>query len=188
MALLGLALLGLAATVAADPAPETEATAPPLVSVDFKEAPLVDALRYLAMVGQVSLVLDPAVRGEVTTRLIKVDWKAAVHVMTRSHGLAYQLDDGILYVAPAEVLNQRLTDEAQTTGRAVIAESLQTVLFRPNAGSTVGELTASLRPLLSQRGWIGLNGSGDKVVVVDHEDRIAAMRALLARARAPRAK
>ncbi len=92
-ALLSLALL------AADPAP---APAPVRIDIDVVNADIRGVLRLIAEVSDLNFVLDDAVKGTVTARMIDVPWNDALAAILVSEGLvAVPFGDNILLVQPA---------------------------------------------------------------------------------------
>lgn len=57
---------------------------------DFKGADLADALRMIADVGRVNIVVDGDVHGTVTMKLRQVPWDQALEVIAQTHGLGVE--------------------------------------------------------------------------------------------------
>src|SRR6185369_3952932 len=93
---LPLAVLVLAAAAAAPVREEAETR----VSVDLKDAAIVDVVRLLAEVGQFQTVIDPGISCSLTLKLHEVPWSKVLDVALKSCQLAYEEDNGIVRVAP----------------------------------------------------------------------------------------
>src|SRR6185503_6867083 len=93
-----LLALGLAA-----PSSETR------ISIDFKDADVLDVVRLMSEVGSFQVVVDPGVACKLTLKLKEVPWDSALDVILRSCGLGQDTDNGIVRVAPVA----KLTTEHQ---------------------------------------------------------------------------
>jgi type IV pilus assembly protein PilQ len=106
----GLVLaLGLAA-----PSSETR------ISIDFKDADVLDVVRLMSEVGSFQVVVDPGVSCKLTLKLKEVPWDSALDVILRSCGLGQDADNGIVRVAPVA----KLTEEAAARRRLAEEKSL----------------------------------------------------------------
>src|SRR5687767_9083269 len=76
-----------------------------LISVDWKDAQLTDALRLVARVGNLNLVLDPSVAGKtVTLALHDVPWQQALQLICSTNGFGSEIEGNVLRVAPVAKL------------------------------------------------------------------------------------
>src|SRR4029077_2517750 len=92
------------------------------ISIDFKDADIVDVVRLMAEVGQFQVVVDPGVSCKLTLKLKEVPWDSALDVALRVCGLGSESDNGIVRVAPvakltAEHEERRRLAEAQRLNR-----------------------------------------------------------------------
>jgi len=82
--------LGGSALGAAD-APALRATSAPSaearISIDFKDADIVDVVRLLSEVGNFQVVIDPGTSCKLTLKLKEVPWDSALDVALRVCGL-----------------------------------------------------------------------------------------------------
>ena len=60
------------------------------VTIELKGADVRDVLKLLAELGNVNIVSDPSVRGEISLSLKEVPIADAVELVTRATGLAYR--------------------------------------------------------------------------------------------------
>src|SRR5262249_53227687 len=97
-------------------APAAPATGEAKVSVDFKDADVVDVVRLMAEVGNFQVVVDPGVACKLTLKLKDVPWDVALDMSLRVCGLGQETDNGIVRVAPVA----RLT--AENAERRKLAE------------------------------------------------------------------
>src|SRR5262245_3513890 len=74
------------------------------ISIDFKDADILDVVRLLAEVGDFQVVADPGVSCKMTLKLKEVPLQTAFDVILRSCGLGSEEDNGIVRVAPTAKL------------------------------------------------------------------------------------
>jgi type IV pilus assembly protein PilQ len=140
----------------AEPAPRVQSADEPTVSLDFRRVDVREALRALATLADLSLVLDPSIDGAVDVTLRDVAWDQALDVILRAHRLGAQREAGLLRVAPLSVLaseaaERRKRVEAQQRERALSHKTFRTItLSYARAGS--------LAPLVAK---VGLTPYGD---------------------------
>src|SRR2546428_13972600 len=77
------------------------------ISIDVKDADVVDVVRLLSEVGNFQVVVDPGVSCKLTLKLNSVPWPSALNVALRVCGLGREEENGIVRVAPVA----RLTAE-----------------------------------------------------------------------------
>jgi len=74
------------------------------VSLDLKDADLVDVCLSFSKIARINVVVDPGVRGSVTVRLRGVPWDQALDLILRMNGYAMQRDGRILRIGRPDVL------------------------------------------------------------------------------------
>jgi hypothetical protein len=71
------------------------------VDLDLKGADIHDALRLLAEVGRVNIVVAGEVNGTVTMKLKRVPWDQALDVIVKARGLTIEREGNVVLVRPA---------------------------------------------------------------------------------------
>jgi len=112
---LGLALAGLV-LVSAARAEEREAR----VSLDLKDAPVVDIVSVLAQVGGLQVVFDPGIACRLTMKINEARWRSVLDTALSTCGLGREGEDDVLCIAPVSKLRQeaearRKLDEERRT-------------------------------------------------------------------------
>jgi type IV pilus assembly protein PilQ len=74
------------------------------ISLDLKDADLVDVCLSFAKIAKTNVVVDPGVKGIVTVRLKNVPWDQALDLILRMNGLGMVRDGRILRIGKPEVL------------------------------------------------------------------------------------
>lgn len=75
-----------------------------MVSFDFRETPLIDALRTIAVSYDLNMVIAEGVEGKVTLSLRNISLKRALDKMIHLHGCDYTVDDDIITVKPVKAV------------------------------------------------------------------------------------
>ncbi|HWC65597.1 MAG TPA: secretin and TonB N-terminal domain-containing protein [Thermoanaerobaculia bacterium] len=68
------------------------------ISLDLKDADLVDVLMSFSKIAKENVVVDPGVRGSVTVRLRDVPWDQALDLIVRMNGYAVAREPRILRI------------------------------------------------------------------------------------------
>ena len=74
------------------------------VSLDLKDADLVDVCLSFSKIARINVVVDPGVRGSVTVRLKGVPWDQALDLVLRMNGYAMRRDGRILRIGRPDVI------------------------------------------------------------------------------------
>jgi type II secretory pathway component HofQ len=168
-----LTVLALVLALAASPAPDDVER----LSLDLKQADLVDVLRYFSEVTRTNIVLDPEVKGTVTARLIDVPWTDALEYLLRVHGLGVEYEHNILRIAPRDKLI-READERRSLQEARLAAAELVTLVIPISYADPEEVARVLRDtVLSPRGRVQVMGAPKLLLVTE----VAGARAARAR-------
>jgi type II secretory pathway component HofQ len=76
------------------------------VSLDLKDAPVVDIVSVLAQVGGFQVVLDPGITCRLTMKINEAGWRSVLDTALSACGLGREDEDDILRVAPVSKLRQ----------------------------------------------------------------------------------
>ena len=163
-----LLALGLAAFAPASSTGMAAPSAETRISLDFKDADILDVVRLMSEVGSFQVVVDPGVACKLTLKLKEVPWDAALDVALRSCGLGRDEEGGIVRVAPVA----RLTEEA--AARRKLAEEqrlnrpVQTVRYRLSYAKAA-ELAPLIKKFLSPRGDVVVDPRTNTLIITDIE-------------------
>ena len=76
------------------------------VSLDLKDAPVVDIVSVLAQVGGFQVVLDPGITCRLTMKINEARWRSVLDTALSACGLGREDEDDILRIAPVSKLRQ----------------------------------------------------------------------------------
>jgi type IV pilus assembly protein PilQ len=164
LSLLFALCLASSGSAAAAPPPSRDDEA--RVSVDFKDADVVDIVRLFAEVGGFQVVVDPGISCKLTLKLNEVRWTSALDVALKSCGLGRDEENDIVRVAPlakltAETAAQRKLDEERS-----LSGPLQMRTYRLSY-SRAAELAPIIKKFLSPRGEVIFDSRTNTLIVMD---------------------
>lgn len=175
------------------------------ISLEFKDADILNVLRIIADVAHRNIVATDDVTGRVTIVLYDVPWDQALEILLKSTGLELVEYDDVITISTAKRLEEgrKARLAAQEAGRRL--EPLQTAYLRVNyvkardlaellrgnpttssagamtAGQLAGQSAGQRRGLLSGRGTVMTNDATNSLIVRDISDGIANSRELVRR-------
>jgi len=162
-----MSFVSLLLTAALMAAPQTE---PESVSLDLKDADLIDVLRYFGDVSGLNMVLDPGVRGRVTLRLIDVPWPSALEMILRINGLAVEEEGPILRIAPRDKLITESRSLLELREARLESAELITLLL-PISYAKASDVARVLQEtVLSPRGRVTVIESRNMLIVTEVAD------------------
>ena len=161
-ALAAFALPKAAAPQSSDPRPETR------ISIDFKDADILDVIRLMAEVGNFQVVVDPGVSCKVTLKLKEVPWDAALDVVLRSCGLGQDTDNGIVRVAPVAKLTEEAAARRKLAEEQKLDRPLRTTRYRLSYAKAA-ELAPLIKKFLSPRGEVVVDPRTNTLIITDIE-------------------
>jgi len=157
---LTIAPLVLALAAAGAPAPV------PRISIDVKDANVIDVVRLLAEVGGFQVVADAGVSCTLTLALKDVEWPTVLDLALRSCGLAEEHDGNVVRVAPAARLLAETAERRQLDEARRLARPLRTEIHRLSY-ARAADLAPLLRKFLSARGSVEFDARTNTLFVTD---------------------
>ncbi|MDA8077903.1 MAG: type IV pilus secretin PilQ [Nitrospiraceae bacterium] len=150
------------------------------ISLDFQDAEIGPIFRLLADVNGYNLVLDPAVKGKITIKLMNVPWDQALDIILNTFNLGKSIEGNILWVAPAATFAKILDEKNKARETQEKAEELFQEVIRINYASA-SEIQAAINSgkLLSPRGTITPDGRMNTLIIKDTQKSIEKMKELV---------
>ena len=155
-----------AASSAGGPGPAQKKYTGEPISVNLKDVDLKDFFRLIHEISGLNVVLDPAVRGNLTLVLDDVPWDQALDIVLQNNGLDKQLQGNVLRIATRETLKreaEQQRDLAKAQNEAVPAVTATRVLNYAKA-SVVRD---TLKRFLSSRGDILADDRANLLIIRD---------------------
>ena len=132
-----------------------------LITLNFHDADIREALRLLSTHAGINIVPDAEVTGEVTIVLRKVSWERALDTILRMQRLTSIRDEDIIRVTTPE----KLREEKKR-------EELRTRVFPLNFAQAA-EVKESIAGALSEKGKIIINERKNALLITDTAARLA---------------
>jgi type IV pilus assembly protein PilQ len=154
-----------AQATAAAPAPAGKYTGEP-ISVNLKDVDLKDFFRLIHEISGLNVVLDPAVKGNLTIVLDEVPWDQALDIVMQNNSLDKQLNGNVLRIATRSTLKneaETLRDLEKAQAEAIAPVTVTRVLSYAKAAS----MAPTLKKFLSSRGDILFDDRSNQVIIRD---------------------
>ena len=137
------------------------------VSIDVKDGDVTDVLRVFAEIGDVNLVVDPAVGGKtITLRLVDVPWDQALDLVLSVQGLAAVHEGNVLRVAPSSKLVAEANQRVQLREAREQAGELRTIAV-PLSNADATQAEAIVRKSLTARGSTAVDRRTNTLFITD---------------------
>jgi type IV pilus assembly protein PilQ len=156
-----MSTLALALVLAASaPAGETR------LSIDVKDANVIDVVRLLSEVGGFQVVADAGVSCKLTLKLKDVEWPTVLDLALRSCGLAQETEGNVVRVATAARLTEEAAQRRRLDEERRLGGPLRTDTYRLSY-ARAQELAPLLRRFLSPRGTVEFDARTNTLFVTD---------------------
>ena len=156
-----------AAPQATAPAPASEKryTGDP-ISVNLKDVDLKDFFRLIHEISGLNVVLDPAVRGNVTLVLDEVPWDQALDIVLRNNGLTKEIDGNVLRIATQDTL-KREADQHRDLLKAQTDSIEPVTVTRVLSYAQATPMVATLKKFLTARGDVFADVRSNTLIIRD---------------------
>ena len=141
-------------------------TGPTKLSIDVKDANVIDVVRLLAEVGGFQVVANAGVSCRLTLTLKDVEWPTVLDLALRSCGLAHEAEGDIVRVASASKLIAEAAERRKLDEARALARPLRTNTYRLSY-ARAQELAPLLRRFLSPRGTVEFDARTNTLFVTD---------------------
>jgi type IV pilus assembly protein PilQ len=159
------ALLALAA-----PAPRPLASpAETRISVDFKDADVLDIVRLMSELGDFQVVAHPGIACKLTLKLKEVPLQTAFDLTLKTCGLGYEEESGIYRVAPTATLTAEHAAQRKLDEERRLDKPLTTKMYRLSY-ARAEEMAPLIKKFLSPRGEVVFDARTNTLIVTDIED------------------
>ncbi|MEW6602423.1 MAG: type IV pilus secretin PilQ, partial [Nitrospirota bacterium] len=143
------------------------------ISLDFQDADIGPIFRLLADISGYNFVIDPAVKGKVTMKLMNVPWDQALDIILQTFSLGKSTDGNIIWIAPTATFTKIAEDKKKTKDVEDAAEELTQEIVRINY-ATASDINTAITAgkLLSARGSITTDNRMNTLIIKDIQKSI----------------
>ncbi|MEZ0310980.1 MAG: type IV pilus secretin PilQ, partial [Myxococcota bacterium] len=160
-----------AAVARSIPAQSTASGRARRVSLNFKDADIVNVIRLIADVTGENIITSEDVKGKVTVRLRNVPWETALDTILKSKGYDKVRAHNILRIAPAnQIQGERDAEIARQKSQIEIEEKVIKIVTVNYANA--GEVVNQVKSLLSTRGTVQTDERTNTIIVEDVRSNI----------------
>lgn len=147
--------------------------------LDLQNASLQAVFQFLAETGNINIILDPAVKGNVTMRLRDISWQDVMDVVLDTYGLiAIKEKNYIRVMYKTDYFKNEVAQKQYEEQRREL-EELETKVIRINY-ATANEIASSVQGVLSSRGSVTVDQRTNSIIVRDIHASFAKVDALIA--------
>ena len=135
-------------------------------TMDVEGADIRTVIKAIAEFSGRNIVLGKDVHNSVKVSLRNVGWEDALRTITRSNGLDYADEGGIIRVDDASKLHAEAIDRETARAKQLELVPLETAIIKLNYANA-SELNASLASAVSRRGQIQVDKRTNSLIVTD---------------------
>jgi len=150
------------------------------ISLDFQDADIGPIFRLLADISGYNFVIDPAVKGKITLKLMNVPWDQALDIILQTFGFAKQEEGNIIWIAPISTFAKINKDRTEAKKEEEGAEELIQDVIHINY-ATASEISGYIEKskLLSSRGSVTMDNRMNTLIIKDTQKSINKIKELV---------
>lgn len=146
------------------------------VTFDFKDIDIRNALKLIAEMSDLNIIMSDDVTGKLTMSLVEVPWDQALELILSARGLGKEQSGNVLRVAPVEVLRAEYESKIEARKGSLQLENLVTefiTLSYTKVADVKAMLEAASKPTT---GSAGTSVSGEKAMPQAEESGLLSSR------------
>jgi len=136
------------------------------ISVNLKDVDLRDFFRLIHEISGLNVVLDPAVKGNLTIVLDEVPWDQALDIVLQNNGLDKELHGNVLRIATRETMRKE-ADSVRELLRAQNDATPAVTVTRVLSYAKATTLMPTLKKFLSTKGDILADDRSNQLIIRD---------------------
>jgi type IV pilus assembly protein PilQ len=136
------------------------------ISVNLKDVDLRDFFRLIHEISGLNVVLDPAVKGNLTIVLDEVPWDQALDIVLENNGLDKQLRGNVLRIATRETLKKE-ADSVRELQKAQNDATPAVTVTRVLSYAKATTVMPTLKKFLSPKGDILADDRSNQLIIRD---------------------
>ena len=147
------------------------------MSIDVQGAEIRTVLRSISEFSGRNIVAGKEVKGQLSIQLHDVPWKDALTAVTRTTGLDWVDEGGIIRVDQADKLQAEVLAREQNEARRIEVQPLVTRSYKLNYAPAV-DIQKSLVNVMSKRGAVDFDQRTNTIILTDIESRLVEAEAM----------
>jgi len=150
-----------------------------LMTLDFKNADILNVLRLIAEVSGLNIITNDNVGGKISMRMVNVPWDQALDVILKTKGLGQIREGNVVRIAPIGQIEKE-RNAAATAKKA--QEQVEDLILKiiPLSYAKAGDVVSQLTPFLGPRGSINTDNRTNSLIVKDVKENVKKIEGLVA--------
>jgi type IV pilus assembly protein PilQ len=144
------------------------------ITLDIKDADIVDFFRLISDIKGLNIVVDPSVSGSISIKVENVPWDQVFDLALKNNRLDKIIEGNVVRIGTLEAF--KAEEKAKEELKQI--KDITTEIIKINYARAV-EMTDKLEPLLSNFGDIKIDERTNSIVIRDIPERIVDVRALV---------
>ncbi len=136
------------------------------VTLEFKDADLKNIFRIIAEVSGFNMIIDSAVVGKVTIRLVNVPWDQALDILLETNNLGMKKVGNVIRVLPAAVVKKEEEEKLASKKAMEKLEDMVTKLI-PVSYATAADISSKLKGVMTDRGSTVVDDRTNTIILKD---------------------
>jgi type IV pilus assembly protein PilQ len=136
------------------------------ISVNLKDVDLRDFFRLIHEISGLNVVVDPAVKGNLTIVLDDVPWDQALEIVLKNNDLDKQLEGNVLRVATKDTL-KREAEQNRDLAKAQAEAADVVTTTRVLSYAKASDMVTTLKKFLSSRGDVLSDSRSNTLIIRD---------------------
>ncbi len=150
-----------------------------LMTLDFRNADVLNVLRLIAEVSGLNIITGDNVSGKISMRMVNVPWDQALDVILKTKGLGQIREGNVIRIAPVVQIDKE-RNAALTAKKA--QEQVEELFLKivPLSYAKAGDVVSQLTPFLGPRGSINTDARTNSLIIKDVKGNVKKIEDLVA--------
>jgi type IV pilus assembly protein PilQ len=136
------------------------------ISVNLKDVDVRDFFRLIHEISSLNVVVDPAVKGNLTIVLDNVPWDQALDIVLQNNDLDKQLEGNVLRIATRETIKKE-AEQARDLAKAEADAADMVTTTRLLSYAKATDLVITLKKFLTPRGEVLADSRSNTLIIRD---------------------
>lgn len=160
------------------PAPEMTRYSGEPISLDFKDGDLVDFFRLLSQITGLNIILDPAIRGNISIKMTNVPYDQVFDVVLENNDLEKKIHGNVVRVARKDTLRKEEEERRRLKEAQILAADTVTEPIKLNYANAE-MLAKTMSKHLSPKGEIVVDARTNTLIVKDIPEPMLSIKKLI---------
>lgn len=136
------------------------------VTLEFKDADIKNIFRIIAEISGNNMIIDNAVTGKVTVRLVNVPWDQALDIVLETNNLGMKKMGNVIRVLPISMIKKEEEDKQVTKKTIEKFEDLVTKNIPINYAKAT-DVSSQVQKIMTDRGKISVDDRTNTIILTD---------------------